>query len=55
MRFTLSWAYYDSTIKLSNYSPPGKAGWEGGRVVAWRLEMRAGTAATTSIVGSVKV
>jgi hypothetical protein len=51
----LRWVYFDPTIQLSRDRPPGKAGWEGGRVVAWRLEMRAGTAATTSIVGSVKV
>jgi hypothetical protein len=30
-------------------------GWEGSSAVAWRLEMRAGTTASTSIVGSVKV
>ena len=29
VRFTLYWAYLDSTIKLSSDNPPGKVGWEG--------------------------
>jgi hypothetical protein len=55
MRFTLHWPYLDSTIKLSSDTRRGK--WVGKEAVtvAWRLEMRAGTTAVTSVVGSVKV